>query len=126
MQGDTNLGKIALYEYASLDEKPEMLNLSSENYDARFEKSKDYITSKVLGFFKQEAFVKLESGTYGVFSAGKVAEIYAYYNFSIRPLRRKIESALKRIESSFELPELEYPVPQTELVGNNNEEEIEE
>lgn len=126
LQGDTNLGKIALYEYASLEEKPEMLNLSSENYDGRFENSKDYIVSKVLGFFKQEAFVKLESGTYGVFSAGKVAEIYSYYNFSIRPLRRKIESALKRIEPTFELPELEYPVPQVELAGNNNGEEIAE
>lgn len=107
IQGDLNLGKIILYEYASMDEKPELLNLSPENYDQRFEQSKEYVRSKILGFFKQEVFSKIEDGSLG-FSSNIIADAYTFYNFSIRPIRQKLVNAIKVIDANFDLPELQY------------------
>lgn len=107
IQGDINLGKIALYEYASSEEKPELLNLSSENYDSRFENSKTYVRSMILGHFKQEVFSRIEDGSVG-FDSGIVNDAYTLYNFSLRPVRKKIVAELKRLEPAFEMPELKY------------------
>lgn len=107
LQGDCSVGKIALYEYASAEEKPEMMNLSTESYDSRFENSKVYIESKIVGFFKQEVFSRIESGALG-FSTDIVEDAYRFYNFSLRPQRRKIEAELRKIEPSFTLAEIHY------------------
>lgn len=115
LQGDLNLGKIILYEYSSMEEKPELLNLSSENYDGRFENSKIFSSEKIHGFFKQEVFLRLESGSLG-FANAIVHDAYTMYNFSLRPTRNKIEAVLRAIDPSFKLPEMEYPLDQNNSV----------
>lgn len=123
IQGDDNLGKILLFEFNDKDEKPEVLNLGVENYDGRFEKSKDYIESKILEVYGQEAFKKLMEGGWG-FSSSQIAEIYAYYNFSLRGIRNKMEAVLRQIEPSFVLAELEYPVPDSVIPEGEGGNEI--
>lgn len=107
LQGDNNSLKILAFEYSSSADKPEVISLQSQNYDTAFSSTKDDCRNKIIGVFKQEAFIRLEEGSLG-FGSETVGEIYKYYNFSLKSKRYNLLNMMRELDNTFTYKEIIY------------------
>lgn len=114
LQGDESSFKILMMEFNSADDKPEVLNLQGEDYWVRYQGIISECKSKIVGAFHQEQFIRLEDGSLG-FGSEAIAEIYKFYNFFLRGIRKEIISVLKSIDPIFDIKELVYEVTPSQI-----------
>lgn len=109
LQGDNNACKILTFEYSQPEEKPEMISLQTQNYDSSFNNTKDDCSSKIIGAFRQEAFLRLEDGSLG-FGSDAISQIYQFYNFSLRAKRFNLVESMKMLDETFNYEEIKYEI----------------
>lgn len=107
LQSDFNAYKVLMIEHSTPDDKPEVLNLQGDDYMNRYQSVITDCTDKILGAYGQEAFKRLLDGALG-FGSDTIAEIYKYYNWSLKAERSEITSFLAQIDPTFKIKELVY------------------
>lgn len=107
LQGDLNSYKILTVEFSSKEDIPQVLSLNSEDYTTRVTTVADTCRKAIVRTYGQDAFIRLEEGSLG-FGSEAIADIYRYYNFQLRPVRREIETFLKQIDPTIEIREVQY------------------
>lgn len=107
LQGDDNAHKILMLSFSTPDDKPEVLNLSGQDYTEKVSKYSELIKASITKAYNQEAFLRLEEGSLG-FSTDVISQVYHYYNYQLRNIRSEITSVLRMIDPMFELVENDF------------------
>lgn len=96
IQGDTNVGKILEITIEADEEKPEIVDLSSKNYDKEFSVTDASVTERIYSAFGQEPWYCIRIGKVG-FSGDILSDAFEYYNSVVSRQQRFIERAVKLI-----------------------------
>lgn len=107
LQGDENSFKILAMSYATLEEKPEVLDFSAADYTDRLKTVSDLCKEKIYSSFNQTQFLRLSDGGLG-FGSDTISELYNYYNNILSPERTNIEKSLKNIDEGLTIDRLPY------------------
>lgn len=95
-QGDEKTGKIMLVELESDEEKPEVVQFPSRNFDKEFSVTDDSVTERIYAQFHQELFYAIRMGKLG-FSGQVMRDAYEYYAGEVTMEQRLIERVFERI-----------------------------
>lgn len=107
LQGDENALKIMSFSYSSIDEKPEAINLSPEDYTARCKDASEACRSSIFSAFNQTQFLRIADGSLG-FGSEAIQEIFKYYNFFLASERQTLQSELNKIDPNLILEQINY------------------
>ena len=122
-QGDENACAIMDVTIESEEDEPKFVRFETNNFDGKFEKTEDSVTSRIYSAFGQEPWYRIRYGSLG-FSGEILSEAYEYYNSYVSKERRAISRALKRIfDNWYELanPSNDYEVQPLVYVSNKKE-----
>jgi hypothetical protein len=95
-QGDENACAIMDVTIESEDDKPDFVKFEAANFDKKYERTEESVTSRIYAAFGQEPWYRIRNGSLG-FSSEVLSEAYEYYNSYVSKERRAISRALKRI-----------------------------
>lgn len=98
LQGDTNAGKIMEVTLESDEEKPEIINLNSQNYDKEFTVTDASVVERIYSAYGQEPWYCIRIGKVG-FSGDILEDAFEYYNSIVSKQQRLIERTFSRIFS---------------------------
>lgn len=98
LQGDTNAGKIMEVTLESDEEKPEIINLNSQNYDKEFTVTDASVVERIYSAYGQEPWYCIRIGKVG-FSGDILEDAFEYYNSIVSKQQRLIERTLSRVFS---------------------------
>jgi len=96
LQGDTNVGKVAMLTVGQDEEIPAKIDLQGANYDKDFTVTTETSAKKIYGAFNQEIFYRIMTGSIG-FSSEIMVDAYEYYSTVTSKERRMIERAFDKI-----------------------------
>ena len=96
LQGDTNVGKIMEITLESDEEKPEVINLNSQNYDKEFSVTDASVVERIYSAYGQEPWYCIRVGKVG-FSGEILEDAFEYYNSIVNKQQRFIERAFDKI-----------------------------
>lgn len=122
IQGDTNVGKIMEVTVEADEEKPEIINLDSKNYDKEFTVTDSSVTERIYSAFGQEPWYCIRIGKVG-FSGDILYDAFEYYNSIVSRQQRFIERAISKIfKNWFEVacPSGDYSVKPLIYVKNDS------
>ena len=91
-QGDTKSSKILYLELENTDDKPEIVEFPSKNYDKDFNITDESVIERIYSQFHQELFYAIRIGKLG-FSGQVMTEAYEYYAGEVTNEQRFIERA---------------------------------
>lgn len=103
MQGDSNTGKLLEVTIETDEEKPEFVNLHTNNYDKEYTATEDSTVEHIYSAFGQEAWYCIRIGRIG-FSGDILTDAFNYYNSSVNRHQRFIERAFKKIFEYWKTP----------------------
>lgn len=98
LQGDTNCGKIMEVTLESDEEKPEVVQLHSTNYDKEFTVTDASVVERIYSAYGQEPWYCIRIGKVG-FSGDILEDAFEYYNSIVSKQQRLIERTFDRIFS---------------------------
>lgn len=107
LQGDENAYKVLTMSYASVEEKPEILDFAPEDYTQRIDTVSTLCKNNIFSAFNQTQFLRLSDGGLG-FSSDIISEIYKYYNNLLSAERSNIENALRNFDAQLTINKLPY------------------
>lgn len=96
LQGDEKTGKILVAEIDTLDDKPEFLNFSGENYDKAFTETAKDVVDNIYAVFNQEGFARLRTGSIG-FTGDLIKDVKVEYAQQVTRYQRMISRTLKTV-----------------------------
>ena len=120
LQGDTNAGKIMEVTLESDEEKPEIINLNSQNYDKEFTVTDASVVERIYSAYGQEPWYCIRIGKVG-FSGDILEDAFEYYNSIVSKQQRLIERTFSSIFSYwYEVvnPSNDYSVEPLKYVRN--------
>lgn len=127
LQGDTNCGKIMEVTLENDEEKPEVVNLNSTNYDKEFTVTDASVVERIYSAYGQEPWYCIRVGKVG-FSGDILEDAFEYYNSIVNKQQRLIERTFDRIfrhwyevanpSNDFSVQPLKYV--RNAAVSNNN------
>lgn len=95
-QGDENGNKIMLLELENGEDKPEILEFPTKNFDKDFENTENSVVERIYAQFHQELFYSIRIGKLG-FSGSVMRDAYEYYAGEVTNEQRFIERAFSRL-----------------------------
>ena len=95
-QGDTNVGKIMEVVLNCDEEKPEFVQLKTNNYDKEFTVTDASTVERIYSAFGQEPWYCIRIGKVG-FSGDILEDAFEYYNSIVNRQQRMIERALQKV-----------------------------
>lgn len=95
-QGDENLGKIMAVELEDTEDKPEIVEFPSRNFDKDFAVSESSVIERIYAQFHQELFHSIRIGKLG-FSGAVMEDAFAYYAGEVTTEQRFISRGISRI-----------------------------
>lgn len=95
-QGDTNGSKILYVELEDDEEKPEIIQFPTKNYDKDFTVTDASVIERIYAQFHQELFHAIRIGKLG-FSGDVMADAYQYYAGEVTNEQRFIEREFQRL-----------------------------
>ena len=107
LQGDENAFKVLTMSFASVDEKPEILDFAPEDYTQRVETTSTLCKNNIFSAFNQTQFLRLSDGGLG-FSSDIISEIYKYYNNLLSSERNNLQVALRNFDVNLTINNLPY------------------
>ena len=96
LQGDTNVGKIMEITLEADEEKPEVANLNSQNYDKEFTVTDSSVVERIYSAYGQEPWYCIRVGKVG-FSGDILEDAFEYYNSIVNKQQRFIERAFDKV-----------------------------
>ena len=120
LQGDTNAGKIMEVTLENDEEKPEIVNMNSQNYDKEFTVTDASVVERIYSAYGQEPWYCIRIGKVG-FSGDILEDAFEYYNSIVSKQQRLIERTFSRIFSYwYEVvnPSNDYSVEPLKYVRN--------
>lgn len=96
LQGDTNAGKMLEVELESEDDKPEVVQLNTQNYDKEFTVTDASVVERIYSAYGQEPWYCIRIGKVG-FSGDILNDAFEYYNSIVSKQQRLIERVFSRI-----------------------------
>ena len=111
-QGDENTGKIMAVELEDVEDKPEILEFPSRNFDKDFSVSEASVIERIYAQFHQELFHAIRIGKLG-FSGTVMEDAFAYYAGEVTTEQRFIERGISRIMRYWyneQLRDLDYSI----------------
>lgn len=100
-QGDENGNKIMLLELENGEDKPEIMEFPTKNFDKDFEATETSVVERIYAQFHQELFYAIRIGKLG-FSGSVMRDAYEYYAGEVTTEQRFIERAFARILAEHE------------------------
>lgn len=95
-QGDENTSKILYVELENDEDKPEVVQFPTRNYDKEFSVTDASVVERIYAQFHQELFYSIRIGKLG-FSGDVMRDAYQYYAGEVTNEQRFIERAFERI-----------------------------
>lgn len=95
-QGDENTSKILYVELENDEDKPEVVQFPTRNYDKEFSVTDASVVERIYAQFHQELFFSIRIGKLG-FSGDVMRDAYQYYAGEVTNEQRFIERAFERI-----------------------------
>lgn len=95
-QGDENTSKILYVELENEEDKPEVVQFPTRNYDKEFSVTDASVVERIYAQFHQELFHSIRIGKLG-FSGDVMRDAYQYYAGEVTNEQRFIERAFERI-----------------------------
>ena len=120
LQGDTNAAKIMEVTLENDEEKPEIVNMNSQNYDKEFTVTDASVVERIYSAYGQEPWYCIRIGKVG-FSGDILEDAFEYYNSIVSKQQRLIERTFSRIFSYwYEVvnPSNDYSVEPLKYVRN--------
>lgn len=102
-QGDENTSKILYVELENEEDKPEVVQFPTRNYDKEFSVTDASVVERIYAQFHQELFYSIRIGKLG-FSGDVMRDAYQYYAGEVTNEQRFIERAFERICAHGALP----------------------
>lgn len=109
-QGDTNLGKLLVFEVETEEDVPKWLSIQGENYDGKFSNTSKDVMESIYAIFNQEGFARLRTGSVG-FSADIIEQVKREYSEACAKYQRLISRALVMIFKAW--PSSGYDAPES-------------
>lgn len=100
-QGDERASSIMLMTIGSDEEKPEIMEFPTKNFDKDFSVTDQSVTARIYGVFEQEPFLAIKNGKLG-FSGDVIEDAYNYYSSVTNRERRIIERSFCELFKSCE------------------------
>lgn len=107
LQGDENAYKVLTMSFASVEEKPEILDFAPEDYTQRIDTVSTLCKNNIFSAFNQTQFLRLSDGGLG-FSSDIITEIYKYYNNLLSSERLNLIDALRNFDDMLTIKQLPY------------------
>lgn len=98
LQGDVNAGKIMEITLESDEEKPEVQQLNTQNYDKEFTVTDASVVERIYSAFGQEPWYCIRVGKIG-FGGDILEDAFEYYNSIVNKQQRAIERVFSRVFS---------------------------
>lgn len=120
LQGDTNCGKIMEVTLENDEEKPEVVQFNSTNYDKEFTVTDTSVVERIYSAYGQEPWYCIRVGKVG-FSGDILEDAFEYYNSIVSKQQRLIERTFDRIfRYWFEIanPSMDFSVQPLKYVRN--------
>lgn len=120
LQGDTNAAKIMEITLENDEDKPEVLDLSSHNYDKDFSVTDASVVERIYSAYGQESWYCIRIGKVG-FSGDILEDAFEYYNSIVNKHQRAIERAFKKVFSCWHdnvNPSNDYSVEPLKYIRN--------
>ena len=95
-QGDENASKIMAVELESMEDKPEVVEFPSRNFDKDFAVSEQSVIERIYAQFHQELFYSIRIGKLG-FSGAVMQDAYEYYAGEVTNEQRFITRGLSAV-----------------------------
>lgn len=95
-QGDENGNKIMLLELEDGEDKPEIMEFPTKNFDKDFQNTESSVVERIYAQFHQELFYAIRIGKLG-FSGSVMRDAYEYYAGEVTTEQRFIERAFSRV-----------------------------
>lgn len=102
-QGDENTSKILYVELENEEDKPEVVQFPTRNYDKEFSVTDASVVERIYAQFHQELFYSIRIGKLG-FSGDVMRDAYQYYAGEVTNEQRFIERAFDRISAYWAEP----------------------
>lgn len=96
LQGDTNAMKLMEVTIESDDERPELIQLDTKNYDKEFSVTESSVSERIYAAFNQEPWFCIRQGKVG-FSGDILKDAFDYYNSIVSKQQRFIEREFRKI-----------------------------
>ena len=95
-QGDEKTGKILYVELENDEDKPEVVEFPSKNFDKEFSVTEESVVERIYAQFHQELFYAIRMGKLG-FSGTVMQDAYEYYAGEVTHEQRFIERVFGRL-----------------------------
>ena len=95
-QGDEKTGKILYVELENDEDKPEVVEFPSRNFDKEFTATEESVVERIYAQFHQELFYAIRMGKLG-FSGTVMQDAYEYYAGEVTHEQRFIERVFGRL-----------------------------
>lgn len=95
-QGDETSNVLISLTVANDEEKPEIVEFPTKNFDKDFEVTDNSVVERIYSAFEQEPFLCIRNGKVG-FSGTLIHDCYTYYSSLVSKEQRTIERALTKI-----------------------------
>lgn len=102
-QGDENTGKLMLVELENSEEKPEIVEFPTKNFDKEYEVTESSVIERIYAQFHQELFYAIRIGKLG-FSGDVMKDAYSYYAGEVTYEQRYIERAFTALAANWYEP----------------------
>ena len=100
LQGDTRSNLIAEVPLDATEEKPELLEFPTKNFDAAFKVTDESVVERIYCAFEQEPFLCIRNGKIG-FSGTLIRDAYEYYSSIVNREQRIIERTFQKVFNSW-------------------------
>ena len=106
-QGDETSNVLISLTVANDEEKPEIVEFPTKNFDKDFEVTDQSVVERIYCAFEQEPFLCIRSGKLG-FSGTTIHDCYTYYSSLVSKEQRLIERAFSKIFDNWFEPLANY------------------
>lgn len=106
-QGDETSNVLISLTVANDEEKPEIVEFPTKNFDKDFEVTDKSVVERIYSAFEQEPFLCIRSGKLG-FSGTTIHDCYSYYSSLVSKEQRLIERAFSKIFDNWHEPLANY------------------
>lgn len=106
-QGDETSNVLISLTVANDEEKPEIVEFPTKNFDKDFEVTDKSVVERIYSAFEQEPFLCIRSGKLG-FSGTTIHDCYSYYSSLVSKEQRLIERAFSKIFDNWFEPLANY------------------
>ena len=117
-QGDENTGKLMLVELENAEEKPEIVEFPTKNFDKEYEVTESSVIERIYAQFHQELFYAIRIGKLG-FSGDVMKDAYSYYAGEVTYEQRYIERAFAALAAYWHdpIPTLSFSIQPLKFIS---------